>query len=133
MYSEDADWCRRIRTAGYSVYHLPGPSIIHFQKQSSARTREFTYVRLYRSILMLGLRYMDPEQLLHLRRLVLIDMAFRRWIFPLLGLIRPSTAQAQHERLCATRKVAQIWRRLDPGWKPDPPPKAAASPTTASP
>ncbi len=132
MYSEDADWCRRIRSAGYSIYHLPGPSMIHFQKQSSARTREFTYVRLYRSILMLSLRYMDPEQLLHLRRLVLIDMALRRWIFPLLGLLLPSTAQAQRERLRATRKVAQIWRRLDPDWAPDPPPKAAVSFTTTT-
>lgn len=29
MYWEDADWCRRIKNAGYQVYTLPGARVVH--------------------------------------------------------------------------------------------------------
>jgi len=126
MYSEDADWCRRIRAAGHAVYYLPGPALVHRQKQSSARSREFTYVRLYRSLLMLCLRHMPPDAVAGMRRVVLIDMTLRRAIFPLLALLRPGRAAVQQERLRATRRVSAIWRRLDPAFDPDPPPTLPA-------
>lgn len=124
MYSEDADWCRRIRAAGYGVYYLPEPAMLHRQKQSSHRSREFTYVRLYRSLLMLCLRHMPPDSVLAMRRVVLADMALRRWIFPVLTILKPADASIQRQRRTATRRVAEIWRRMDPEFDPDPPPTA---------
>jgi GT2 family glycosyltransferase len=41
MYAEDAEWCERIRKAGWSIYYLPYAEIIHYHgastKEVSAR------------------------------------------------------------------------------------------------
>ncbi|MCP4359332.1 MAG: glycosyltransferase family 2 protein, partial [Chloroflexi bacterium] len=35
MYSEELDWCRRIKTAGWRVMYLPAAQITHYQGKSS--------------------------------------------------------------------------------------------------
>ncbi len=35
MYSEDVDWCLRMKQKGWKIYFLPGNKIIHYIKQSS--------------------------------------------------------------------------------------------------
>ncbi len=35
MYSEELDWCRRIKSAGWEVLYLPGASVIHHEGKSS--------------------------------------------------------------------------------------------------
>ncbi|NIN70132.1 MAG: glycosyltransferase [Anaerolineae bacterium] len=42
IYGEDADLCERARNAGYSVYYLPGVSIVHHRGQSDTRSAELT-------------------------------------------------------------------------------------------
>lgn len=37
MYSEDVDWCLRIKQKGWKIYFLPGNKIIHYVKQSSKK------------------------------------------------------------------------------------------------
>lgn len=37
MYWEDADWCRRIRNAGWKVVYFPGASIVHYVGGSSEK------------------------------------------------------------------------------------------------
>jgi hypothetical protein len=124
MYSEDADWCRRIRAAGYAIYYLPGVAMLHRQKQSSSRTREFTYVRLYRSLLMYAQRYCPPGRLRMFRRIVLADMTLRLALFPLLALLWPSEAAMRGEQQRASRKARMIWKKMDPDWDADLPPGA---------
>ncbi len=124
MYSEDAEWCRRIRATGKQIYYLPAPAVLHRQKQSSARTREFTYVRLYRSFLMDCLRHKGENELRAMRRVVLADMALRRCIFAVLSILPGERGKANRERLRATRRAAAIWRRMDPAFDPDRPPES---------
>ena len=125
MYSEDADWCRRIRAAGYKVYYLPGAAILHRQKQSSASAREFTYVRLYRSLLMYSQRFMSAQEQKAMRRSVLTDMAIRRALLPILIRLRPGESASRNQiRLRATLRAAEIWRRQDPAFDLDSPPTA---------
>jgi len=38
FYNEDMDWCRRIRSAGYKVYFLPGAEVTHFGGYSTRRS-----------------------------------------------------------------------------------------------
>jgi hypothetical protein len=96
--------------------------MLHRQKQSSSRSRQFTYVRLYRSMLMLCLRHLKPNAVAGVRRMVLADMAFRRFLFPILARIHPANADAHRQRLAATRSVARIWREMNPELDPDTPP-----------
>jgi GT2 family glycosyltransferase len=35
LYYEDADWCRRVRRAGYSLAYVPEAEIIHYYNQSA--------------------------------------------------------------------------------------------------
>lgn len=35
MYSEEVDWCRRIKLAGWRIAYLPGAQVIHHEGQSS--------------------------------------------------------------------------------------------------
>jgi len=37
MYFEDADWCRRIRKAGYKIIYLPSAKMIHYYHRSSKK------------------------------------------------------------------------------------------------
>jgi N-acetylglucosaminyl-diphospho-decaprenol L-rhamnosyltransferase len=37
MYSEELDWCRRLKTAGWRVVYVPWVSVIHYEGQSSSQ------------------------------------------------------------------------------------------------
>jgi len=37
MYSEELDWCRRLKSAGWRVVYLPSASVVHHEGQSSAQ------------------------------------------------------------------------------------------------
>ncbi len=37
MYSEELDWCRRLKSAGWRVVYLPSATVVHHEGQSSAQ------------------------------------------------------------------------------------------------
>lgn len=45
MYSEELDWCRRIKAAGWQVVYFPPARIIHHEAQSSAQVPAATHIR----------------------------------------------------------------------------------------
>jgi GT2 family glycosyltransferase len=47
MYSEETDWCFRMRRQGWKVYYLTSAEIIHLGGGSASRTSETQLVRLY--------------------------------------------------------------------------------------
>lgn len=49
MYSEETDWCFRMRQQGWKVYYLPGAKIIHLGSGSASRASVAQLVRLYES------------------------------------------------------------------------------------
>ena len=48
MYSEEVDWCFRIRNAGWTIAYLPDAVIVHYGGQSTRQVREPMYRALYR-------------------------------------------------------------------------------------
>jgi hypothetical protein len=36
MYTEETDWCYRVKQAGWAVHYLPGARVVHFGGQSAA-------------------------------------------------------------------------------------------------
>jgi N-acetylglucosaminyl-diphospho-decaprenol L-rhamnosyltransferase len=49
MYAEDVDWCYRFHRAGWEVWYLSHPPIIHYGGQSSKKRRGRMEAELYRS------------------------------------------------------------------------------------
>jgi N-acetylglucosaminyl-diphospho-decaprenol L-rhamnosyltransferase len=49
MYTEETDWCYRMRQAGWTVYYLAGSRVIHWGSQSSRRVPEPRRSLVYRS------------------------------------------------------------------------------------
>ena len=48
MYSEEVDWCTRIRRAGWQIYWTPAARIIHYGGQSSRQIADAMFLQLYR-------------------------------------------------------------------------------------
>lgn len=48
MYSEEVDWCTRIRRAGWQIYWTPTARIIHYGGQSSRQIADAMFLQLYR-------------------------------------------------------------------------------------
>jgi len=49
MYSEETDWCFRMRRQGWQVYYLPGVGVIHLGGGSASRASVTQLIRLYES------------------------------------------------------------------------------------
>jgi len=49
MYSEETDWCFRIKRAGWKVYYLANAEITHLGGGSASRTSPVQLIRLYES------------------------------------------------------------------------------------
>lgn len=48
MYSEEVDWCTRIRRAGWQIYWVPQACIIHYGGQSARQMADAMFLQLYR-------------------------------------------------------------------------------------
>jgi GT2 family glycosyltransferase len=49
MYSEEVDWCTRIRAGGLDIYWVPAARIIHYGGQSSKQVADAMFLQLYRA------------------------------------------------------------------------------------
>jgi N-acetylglucosaminyl-diphospho-decaprenol L-rhamnosyltransferase len=49
MYSEELDWQKRIREAGWTIVYLPSARIIHYEGKSSEQVGALTHIRFSRS------------------------------------------------------------------------------------
>jgi GT2 family glycosyltransferase len=53
IYGEEAEWCHRIRKAGWKVRYFPGAEIVHHGAASTAQLRDQMAMSLTRSLLLL--------------------------------------------------------------------------------
>jgi GT2 family glycosyltransferase len=118
MYCEDADWCERIRRAGWEVWFLPELVMHHRQKGSSRRAAEFTFRRVYRSIVHYANRNLSGWRRRALLWTMMADMLARLPVYMVYSLIRP----ARRERLASVMKLFRIALKADPDLYPDPRP-----------
>lgn len=96
LYYEEQDYCRRVRDAGFRVYHVPTAAVLH-HVGGSARHRPWeSLVDRYRSLIQYFAKH-APERLPHVRRLLRIAGALREAGCRLggrLGLVAPEHARA---------------------------------------
>ena len=48
MYSEEVDWCTRIKRAGWEIYWVPSSQIVHYGGQSARQVADAMFLQLYR-------------------------------------------------------------------------------------
>jgi GT2 family glycosyltransferase len=49
MYSEELDWCRRIKDAGWRVVYLPGAQVVHYVGKSSEQAVTARHINFHRA------------------------------------------------------------------------------------
>jgi GT2 family glycosyltransferase len=104
MYSEEVDWCTRIRRAGWQIYWVPAARIIHYGGQSARQIADAMFLQLYRAKVQYfhkhwGAARADAYKLLlgfaTLARIALVPLAF----------IEPEPLRRRHLNLARQYKL----------------------------
>lgn len=90
MYSEEVDWCRRIRQAGWQIYWVPQSQVVHFGGQSTRQAAEAMFLQLYRAKLQYFRKHYGPGySALYKGELYAASVA-RLMLTPLAWLVQPA-------------------------------------------
>lgn len=114
MYCEDADWCFRLRKAGYNIYHLPQYHIYHYHQQSSRQRKKFTFLRIFQSLNRFVEKNYGEGSSKKFKWAVILDMLTRLPIYSFFWLITPKARSWQAERLYATFEVIKLYLKNKP-------------------
>lgn len=96
MYSEELDWCRRLRSSAWEVWHCPRARIVHHEGQSSRQVRAERDILFHAARIRYFAKHHGPWAARALRAFLLLDYLYRsleeagKW---LLGHRRPLRAQ----------------------------------------
>ena len=108
MYSEELDWCRRIRDRGWRVVYLPTAQVIHHEGQSSAQVVPARHIHFQRSKVRYFRKHHGPWAAGLLRAFLLLNYVYQlfleggKW---LLG----------HKRPLRAARVRAYWQVLRSG------------------
>ncbi|MGC9333114.1 MAG: glycosyltransferase family 2 protein [Anaerolineae bacterium] len=104
MYSEELDWCRRIKEAGWDIVYYPGATVIHHEGKSSEQVVAARHIHFQSSKVRYFRKHHGSAQAELLRWFLLATYAYqwaREGLKWLVGHKRPLRA----ERLKAYRQV----------------------------
>lgn len=77
MYSEELDWCYRLKKAGRRVIYLPAAEVVHHGGQSSRQVLAFQHIRFQRSKIRFFRKHHGPCVGAALRGLLLCNYAYQ--------------------------------------------------------
>jgi len=106
MYWEDADWCRRMREAGWQVVYFPQATVFHYVGKSSSKLMVRSIFEFHKSVYLLFNKYYSGYLKL-LKPLILFGLFFRFCLVTVSGKI--------NEHLFNQRRNRQIKRKTDAG------------------
>jgi GT2 family glycosyltransferase len=110
IYAEEADWCRRIRKAGFSCVFAPVAQIIHLDggSKSTAQIKSRMYVQKQKSHLIYLRKHESPLGLALVKSAVVLSALLRLAVFSALTLIRPSDTSRARIRLARAALAFQL-------------------------
>jgi GT2 family glycosyltransferase len=111
MYSEELDWCRRIKDAGWRVLYLPQAQIIHHIGKSSEQAVTERHINFQRAKLRYIRKYHGRWAATLLRTLLLLIYSWQIAMEALKGLLG-------HRRSLRRQRIRSYWRVLRSGLKP---------------
>jgi GT2 family glycosyltransferase len=106
MYSEELDWCRRAKDAGWQIVYLPAAQVIHYEGKSSEQVVAARHIRFQTSKVRYFRKYHGRGQAAALRVFILMSFAVE-WLIEagkwLLGSKRPLRRQRMAAYGCLLR------------------------------
>jgi GT2 family glycosyltransferase len=101
IYAEEADWCRRIRKAGWRCVFAPVGQIIHLDggSKSTAQIRSKMYVQMQKSQLIYARKHDGVLGYAVAKSLLVVASLMRFGVFGAMSLARPSEERRARVRL----------------------------------
>jgi GT2 family glycosyltransferase len=100
MYSEELDWCRRVRKAGWRIVYLPTATITHYEGKSSEQVVAARHLRFNTSKVRYFRKHHGRLQA-GVLRLALLAMYGVEWLIELAKWLVGSRRALRHQRLRA--------------------------------
>jgi len=116
MYSEELDWCRRIKAAGWRVVYHPAAQIVHHEGKSSEQAVPARHINFQRSKIRYFRKYHGPRVATVLRLYLLALYAGQLALEALKWLLG-------HKRPLRAQRVRTYWQVLRSGLRPTNPPR----------
>ena len=111
MYSEELDWCRRMRDGGWQVHYVPTTYVIHHEGKSSEQAVTARHVNFQRAKLRYFRKFHGPQTAGVLRLLLLANYAWQL-------LLEGAKGVVGHRRALRRQRVAAYWAVLKTGLPP---------------
>jgi hypothetical protein len=111
MYSEELDWCRRIKAAGWRIVYFPEAQVIHHQGKSSEQAVTERHMNFQRAKLRYFRKYHRPGAVRLLRAVLLLNYAWQLGVESIKGILG-------HRRPLRWQRVRAYWQVLRTGLRP---------------
>lgn len=111
MYSEELDWCRRIKAAGWHVVYFPQAKIIHYEGKSSEQAIAARHINFNRAKLRYYRKYHGRLAALLLRIFLLKSYAYQIMVEGIKGLLG-------HKRPLRWQRIQVYWQVIRTGLPP---------------
>ncbi|MCL4870720.1 MAG: glycosyltransferase family 2 protein [Anaerolineae bacterium] len=111
MYSEELDWCKRIKAAGFAVIYLPTAQIIHYEGKSSEQAGAKKHIYFHRAKLRYFRKYYGRGAAAILRLFLLLNYAWQL-------IIESAKWLVGHKRELRWQRIQTHWQVLRSGLPP---------------
>jgi hypothetical protein len=104
MYSEELDWCRRVKAAGWRVVYLPAAQITHYEGKSSEQVVAARHIRFQTSKIRYFCKFHGPRAAGFLRAFILSAFAVE-WGLEAAKWLLGSNRALRRDRMAAYRQL----------------------------
>ena len=111
MYSEELDWCRRIKDAGWRVVYLPEAKVLHHVGKSSEQAVTARHINFQRAKLRYFRKYHGRTAAAFLRLFLLLNYLIQMKVEAIKGILG-------HKRPLRWQRVQAYWQVLRSGLPP---------------
>lgn len=111
MYSEELDWCKRIKTAGWRVVYYPEAQVIHYQGKSSEQASILRHINFNRAKLRYFRKYHGRAAAGFLRLVIWLNFLMQLILEAVKGMLG-------HRRELRWQRVRAYWQVLRSGLRP---------------
>ncbi|HJW89050.1 MAG TPA: glycosyltransferase family 2 protein [Anaerolineales bacterium] len=112
MYSEETDWCYRVKQAGWKIYYLPRIEVLHIGGGSSANRRVEMVGQLYQSKVLFFAKHYGVFAAQRLRVMLCLIFLFRELLSNFLLLFpRYQTSQRWYSEMVTSQFVREACSR----------------------
>ncbi|MEM7334306.1 MAG: glycosyltransferase family 2 protein [Chloroflexota bacterium] len=111
MYSEELDWCRRIKAAGWEVIYYPSAQIVHHLGKSSEQAVTHRHINFNKAKLRYFRKYHGPMVAFALRAFLLLTYLQQLLLELLKGIIG-------HKRPLRWQRAKSYWQVVRSGLRP---------------